>query len=155
MHKILNYIRIPYKIPYIIKIPLSTRQTIIIFSALLTALALSTTLSGFVTSVSAQGGSNVSIVLGASTLVDKAYSPNPMNVKVGDTVTWTNDDNQAHTVTSGNSSDPDKGKVFDSSPNFNPLLAPKQTFQHKFTTAGDFPYFCQLHPTMIGKVVVS
>jgi plastocyanin len=134
---------------------MSTRQTITIFSALLTALALSTTLSGFVTSVSAQGGSNVSIVLGASTLVDKAYSPNPMNVKVGDTVTWTNDDSQAHTVTSGNSSDPDKGKVFDSSPNFNPLLAAKQTFQHKFTTAGDFPYFCQLHPTMIGKVVVS
>ena len=134
---------------------MSTRQTITIFSVLLTALALSTILSGFVTSVSAQGGSNVSIVLGASTLVDKAYSPNPMNVKVGDTVTWTNDDSQAHTITSGNSSDPDKGKVFDSSPNFNPLLAPKQTFQHKFTTTGDFPYFCQLHPTMIGNVVVS
>lgn len=134
---------------------MSTRQTTIIFSALLTALALSTTLSGFVTPVSAQGGSNVSLVLGAATMADKAFSPNPMNVKVGDTVTWTNDDSQAHTVTSGNSSDPDKGKVFDSSPNFNPLLAPKQTFQHEFTTAGDFPYFCQLHPTMIGKVVVS
>ena len=134
---------------------MATRQTITIFSVLLTALALSTILSGFVTSVSAQGGSNVSIVLGASTLGDKAYSPNPMNVKVGDTVTWTNDDSQAHTITSGNSSDPDKGKVFDSSPNFNPLLAPKQTFQHKFTTTGDFPYFCQLHPTMIGNVVVS
>ncbi len=134
---------------------MSTRQTTTIFSALLTALALSTTLSGFVTPVSAQGGSNVSIVLGADTMADKAFSPNPMNVKVGDTVTWTNDDSQAHTVTSGNDSDPDKGKVFDSSPNFNPLLAPKQTFQHKFTTAGDFPYFCQVHPTMIGKVVVS
>jgi plastocyanin len=135
---------------------MSTRQIIAVFSAVLTALALSATLSGFVTSVSAQGGSSVSIVSGASTMTDKAYSPNPMNVKVGDTVTWTNDDSQAHTVTSGkHSSDPDKGKVFDSSPNFNPLLAPKQTFQHKFTTAGDFPYFCQLHPTMIGKVVVS
>ena len=79
-----------------------------------------------------------------------------VNVKVGDTVTWTNDDNQAHTVTSGkDSSDPDAGKVFDSSPNFNPLLAPKQTFQHKFTTAGEVPYFGQLHPTMIGTVVVS
>ena len=136
---------------------MSTRQTIAIFSAVLTALASSTTLGGFaVTSVSSQGGSNVSIVEGASTMAAKGWSPNPVNVKVGDTVTWTNDDNQAHTVTSGkDSSDPDKGKVFDSSPNFNPLLAPKQTFQHKFTTAGDFPYFCQLHPTMIGKVVVS
>jgi plastocyanin len=135
---------------------MSIRQIIAVFSAILTALALSTTLGGFVTSISAQGGSNVSIVSGASTMADKAYSPNPMNARVGDTVTWTNDDSQAHTVTSGKDiSDPNKGKVFDSSPNFNPLLAPKQTFQHKFTTAGDFPYFCQLHPTMIGKVVVS
>jgi plastocyanin len=135
---------------------MSTKQTIAIFSALLTALALSTTLGGFVTSVSAQGGSNVSIVSGASTMADKAYSPNPINVKVGDTVTWTNDDSQPHTVTSGkDSSDPDKGKVFDSSPNFNPMLSPKQTFQHKFTTAGEVPYFCQIHPTMVGKVVVS
>ncbi len=135
---------------------MSTKQTIAIFSALLTALALSTTLGGFVTSVSAQGGSNVSIVSGASTMTDKAYSPNPINVKVGDTVTWTNDDSQPHTVTSGkDSSDPDKGKVFDSSPNFNPMLSPKQTFQHKFTTAGEVPYFCQIHPTMVGKVVVS
>jgi len=136
---------------------MSTRKTMAIFSAVSTALALSTTLGGFtVTSVSAQGGSNVSIVEGASTMADKAYSPNPVNVKVGDTVTWTNDDSQAHTVTSGkDSSDPDLGKVFDSSPNFNPLLSPKQTFQHKFTTAGEIPYFCQLHPTMVGKVVVS
>jgi plastocyanin len=135
---------------------MSTKQTIAIFSALLTALALSTTLGGFVTSVSAQGGSNVSIVSGASTMADKSYSPNPINVKVGDTVTWTNDDSQPHTVTSGkDSSDPDKGKVFDSSPNFNPMLSPKQTFQHKFTTAGEVPYFCQIHPTMVGKVVVS
>jgi plastocyanin len=136
---------------------MTTRKTIAVFSAVLTVLALSTTLGGFaVTSVSAQGGSNVSIVPGASTLADKAWSPNPVNIKVGDTITWTNDDNQAHTVTSGkDSSDPDAGKVFDSSPNFNPLLAPKQTFQHKFTTAGEVPYFCQLHPTMIGTVVVS
>jgi plastocyanin len=91
---------------------MSTRQTIAVFSAVLTALALSTTLDGFVTSVLAQGGSNVSIVLGASTLADKAWSPNPVNVKVGDTVTWTNDDNQAHTVTSGTGlSDPDKGFI--------------------------------------------
>ena len=109
-------------------------------------------------SVSAQqsGGSKVSIVEGASTMADKAFDPSPANVKAGDTVTWTNDDSTPHTVTSGTgSSDPNMGKDFDSSPGLKTLLAPKQTFEHKFATAGEFAYFCQVHPTMVGKVVVS
>jgi plastocyanin len=109
-------------------------------------------------SVSAQqsGGSKVSIVEGASTMADKAFDPSPANVKAGDTVTWTNNDSTPHTVTSGTgSSDPNMGKDFDSSPGLKTLLAPKQTFEHKFATAGEFAYFCQVHPTMVGKVVVS
>ena len=47
------------------------------------------------------GGTKVLIVPGAGTLGDKGFSPNPINVKVGDTVTWTNIDNMEHTVTSG------------------------------------------------------
>jgi plastocyanin len=87
---------------------------------------------------------------------DQAYDPNPVKVKVGDTVTWTNNDSQAHTVTSGtDSSDPNIGKEFDSSPGLNTLLSTNQKFSHKFDTAGEFPYFCQLHPTMVGKVIVS
>jgi plastocyanin len=101
-------------------------------------------------------GTKVSISEEASEMGDQAYDPNPVKVKVGDTVTWTNDDSQAHTVTSGtDSSDPNMGKEFDSSPGLNTLLSTDQTFSHKFTTAGEFPYFCQLHPTMVGKVVVS
>ena len=100
-------------------------------------------------------GTKVSISEEASEMGDQAYDPNPIKVKVGGTVTWTNDDSQAHTVTSGtDSSDPNMGKEFDSSPGLNALLSTDQTFSHKFTTAGEFPYFCQLHPTMIGKVVV-
>ena len=60
------------------------------------------------------GGKNVQMVPGASTLADKAFSPNPINVKIGGSVTWTNKDNVAHTVTSGTGpSDPNKGKEFD------------------------------------------
>ena len=94
---------------------------------------------------------------GASTLVDKAFSPNPANVKVGDNVTWTNDDTMFHTVTSGTgTSDTNKGKEFDSGLSGpTTLTTTGKTFDHKFTTAGEFPYFCQLHPTMAGKVVVS
>jgi plastocyanin len=106
-------------------------------------------------STSTASGSKVAIQEEASEMGDQAYDPNPIKVKVGDTVTWTNDDSQAHTVTSGtDSSDPNMGKEFDSSPGLNTLLSTDQTFSHKFTTAGEFPYFCQLHPTMLGKVVV-
>jgi plastocyanin len=135
----------------------TTKQAIAIFSILLSALALSITLGIFVVaSISAQGGAKVSIVSGASTMGDKAFSPNPANVKVGDTVTWTNNDSQPHTVISGSGSDaPNKGKEFDSSPNFTNLLTTGKTFSHKFTSAGEFPYFCEPHPTMVGKVVVS
>src|SRR5436309_1918259 len=98
-------------------------------------------------------GDSVSIVPNASTMADKAFAPNPLNAKVGDKVTWTNKDTALHTVTSGtSSSDPNKGKEFDSGIS---TLAPSKTFSHTFNTAGEFPYFCQLHPTMVGKVVVK
>jgi plastocyanin len=101
------------------------------------------------------GGVAVSIEPGASTLAAKAFSPNPVTVKVrGETVTWTNKDNVAHTVTSGTGpSDPNKGKEFDSG--FSSLLTPGKTFSHIFKTSGQIPYFCQIHPTMMGKIIVS
>jgi plastocyanin len=101
-----------------------------------------------------QQNDRVSIVLGASSgLSNNAFEPNPVQASIGDTVTWTNDDTQPHTVTSGVNGQPDGG--FDSSPNFNPLLAPGQTFEHTFTEAGEYPYFCLLHPNMVGTVSVS
>jgi plastocyanin len=95
----------------------------------------------------------VSIVPGSSSLTDTAYQPNPVQVSVGDTITWTNDDTQPHTVTSGQNAQPD-GK-FDSSPNFNPLLAPGQTFSHTLVEEGQYPYFCMLHPNQVGTVIVT
>jgi plastocyanin len=41
----------------------------------------------------------ISIVAGAFRLTDTAYQPNPINIKVGDSVMWTNDDSSTHTVT--------------------------------------------------------
>jgi plastocyanin len=99
------------------------------------------------------GGTQVSVTSGSSTKTDDAYDPNPVEAKVGDTVTWTNDDTQPHTVTSGSNSKPD-GK-FDSSPNMNPLMAPGQTFEHTFEEAGEYPYYCAVHPAMVGTVSVS
>jgi len=108
------------------------------------------------TATGASGGNttnSVSIVSGASTLTTDAYSPNPIQVSVGTTVTWANNDAQPHTVTSGSNGQPDN--KFNSSPNFTPLLNPGQTFSFTFTQAGNYPYFCALHPNMVGTVIVS
>ncbi len=96
------------------------------------------------------------IVPGASTLADKAFSPNPIQAKVGQEVEWTNDDSAMHTVTSGTAGAADVGKAFDSGlAGPTALTAKGKTFEHKFDAAGEFPYFCTLHPTMVGKVTVS
>ena len=125
---------------------------------LLTAILIIGT-GAFTTVVNGQQQQNrevlVSIVQGASTLTDDAFGPNPVQVSVGDTLTWTNDDLQLqlHTVTSGINGQPD-GR-FDSSPNLNLLIAPGQTFSYTFTEAGVYPYYCAHHPSMVGTVIVS
>ncbi|MDQ3888804.1 MAG: plastocyanin/azurin family copper-binding protein [Thermoproteota archaeon] len=103
------------------------------------------------TDTGASGGNttnSVSIVPGSSTLTNNAFQPNPVQVSVGSTVTWTNNDAQPHTATSGQNATPD-GR-FDSG-----IMAPAATFEHTFTEAGEYPYFCLLHPNMVGTVSVS
>ena len=106
----------------------------------------------------AQTEVKVSIVSGASTLAEKGYSPNPVNIKSGDNVTWINDDTVFHTVTNTPfyGGKEEIGKLFDSGLSGPTALTTKgKTFSHKFTEKGQYPYFCQLHPTMVGKVSVS
>jgi plastocyanin len=101
------------------------------------------------TSIGAAGGpTSVSIVPGSSSLTTDAYQPNPVQVSTGATVTWTNDDAQPHTATSGENATPDG--TFDSG-----IMAPAATFEHTFAAAGEYPYFCLLHPNMVGTVSVS
>lgn len=98
----------------------------------------------------------VSILPGASVLTDDAYSPNPVEVGVGQTVVWTNDDTAFHTVTSGTVGAADAGKLFDSGlAGPNALISKGKTFEHIFDTAGEYPYFCTLHPAMVGTVIVN
>ncbi len=95
---------------------------------------------------------NISIVNGAATLGDKAFSPSDVKIKVGSTITWTNNDNNIHTVTSGVPNTPNAGQVFDSG--LTSLISPSKTYSHTFTNTGDFSYFCRLHPTMRGEIEV-
>src|SRR5215203_2246466 len=94
----------------------------------------------------------VSIVKGATTLGDKAYSPSLIKIKVGSTIAWTNNDNIMHTVTSGTPDAPDVGGAFDSG--LTTFITLAKTYSHKFTDVGEFSYYCRVHPTMIGKIVV-
>jgi plastocyanin len=96
----------------------------------------------------------ITIVPGGSTLTEKAYNPPaPQEVKVGQKVIWTNDDSVQHTITSGTTGSPDSGKEFDSG--LTKLLSKGDTFEHTFAAAGEFPYYCQLHPQMSGTIVVK
>ncbi|MBK6968612.1 MAG: hypothetical protein IPH29_05715 [Candidatus Microthrix sp.] len=83
---------------------------------------------------------------------DRSYTPPTIKVAVGDKVTWSNEDTIFHTVTSGPSdgskAEPD-GK-FDSG-----NIEAGDTFSYTFTEAGEFTYFCEPHPWMIGKVIVA
>jgi plastocyanin len=80
-----------------------------------------------------------------------AYQPNPIKIKVGETITSINNDLSIHTVTEGNPSInivPVNG--FDSG-----LISPEETFSHTFDKVGAIKYHCTLHPTMLGKVIVA
>jgi plastocyanin len=87
-----------------------------------------------------------SAVEGTVRIVDNAgnnsYSPNPFEAKVGETVTWVNDDSAIHTATSTDG-------IFDSD-----ILQRGQTFSYTFDKEGEYPYFCTLHPNMVGIVII-
>lgn len=96
---------------------------------------------------------NVDIVAGAADVNNPDfYFPNEINVEINTRVVWTNKDTAGHTITSGSLGDVDFGSLFDSS---FPLLMANATFDHVFDTSGEYPYFCQVHPWMVGKVIVE
>jgi len=79
---------------------------------------------------------------------DTCFLPYMVTVDVGGEVTWSNDDTAAHTVTAGSAADGPSGE-FDSS-----LFMAGATFSHTFESAGEFDYFCMVHPWMAGIVSV-
>ncbi len=80
---------------------------------------------------------------------NECWDPAELTIPVGETVTWSNDDTAAHTVTSGSPVDGPDGN-FDSS-----LFLAGTTFAHTFDAAGEFPYFCMVHPWMEGMIIVG
>lgn len=72
-----------------------------------------------------------------------AFTPATIAVAAGTTITWTNKDAVAHTVTS-NSGTFDSGSI-----------ATSGTYSFMFTTAGTYSYYCKIHPGMTATVAVN
>ena len=70
------------------------------------------------------------------------FEPAQLTVKVGQTVTWTNRDDIPHTVVCAGKF---RSKTMDTD----------GTFTFTFTSAGEYKYFCSLHPHMTGAVKVE
>jgi plastocyanin len=74
---------------------------------------------------------------------DFKFAPTPLTVKAGSTVTWTNKDDEPHTVVS------DTGEFKSGGMDTN------DSFSHKFDRPGTYHFTCSIHPRMVGTVVVQ
>jgi len=74
---------------------------------------------------------------------DFMFNPTPLTVKPGSTVTWTNRDDEPHTVVS------DTG-LFKSGG-----MDTNESFSFKFDKPGTYHFTCSIHPRMIGTIIVQ
>lgn len=98
-------------------------------------------------SSSPNGDSIPAVIIGING--DKSYSPNPIEIEKGQTITWYNGDAISHTVTSGNDGDKDAGETFDSN-----AVIPNQYYSLTFDDSGSYNYYCIYHPSMVGEIEV-
>lgn len=82
-------------------------------------------------------------------VTDECFIPSVVVIDVGSEVVWTNDDTAGHTVTSGSMQTGPEGH-FDSG-----LFMAGGSYSNIFEEAGEFPYYCMVHPWMEGTVVVQ
>lgn len=81
----------------------------------------------------------------AVTIDDFAFGPAALTVQRGTTVTWTNKDDEPHTVVNDASRPLWKSSALDTD----------DSFSFTFTEPGTYKYFCSIHPRMQGTVVVE
>jgi plastocyanin len=109
---------------------------------------------GFLPALRARAAETVEVEMKQA---NSRFDPDPVAIKVGDTVTWTNPGFVTHTVTC----DPSVSKTCvlpAGAPAFaSPDLEEDKTFSHQFTVAGTYKYVCKYHESMgmVGTVVVS
>ncbi len=83
-------------------------------------------------------------ITGPHVVIDNfSFGPQVITITVGTTLTWINQDDTPHTVTSTD-------KLFSSG-----ALDTGDTFTHQFTKPGKYNYYCMIHPKMTATVVVQ
>jgi len=78
------------------------------------------------------------------TIADFSYDPDQIETIVGATVTWSNADDFAHTVTATGAGPLDSGEI-----------GADGTYRATFDAPGSYEYLCTIHPSMRGVVQVS
>ena len=105
------------------------------------------------TSSAAGPSVTLNILEGASVQGNPAYDPDPLSVTAGDVVEVSNQDTVPHTATSGSGpEDPESGSQFDTS-----IIDAGATAQIDTASlaAGDHPFYCSVHPYMLGSMTVK
>ncbi len=70
------------------------------------------------------------------------FEPSSITIKAGTTVTWTNQDKAPHTIVSDDQT-------------FNGNTDSNGTFSYTFKKSGTYNYYCSIHPSMIGTIIVQ
>ena len=131
----------------------STKKQFVRFSALmLIGIASLIAFKGISSAAQSNTGSGTLVDAMAPTSTDSptqvmidnfVFSPVSLTVKVGTQVTWVNHDDIPHTV------DSTQGKFKSAA------LDTDDKFEFRFTEAGEYPFYCRLHPKMTGKIIVQ
>ena len=86
--------------------------------------------------------------------IDQRFNPLNITIPVGADVTWINEDESEHTVTSGNVTNQVHERIYDGR-FYSGILGSEDSFSHIFNEPGIYSYFCSPHPWMTGFVIVE
>ena len=119
---------------------------LVVCLAVLLAVALAGCSSGGSSSTGGTSGGSASTggtSAGGTTITEEGFAFNPasVTVKVGDTVTFTNNDSAPHEVSIDNQNLGSQSQG--------------QSVTWQATKAGTFPYKCTIHPSMTGEITVQ
>lgn len=139
----------------LLKTPLTGKRVAAIgrrrFAALAVHAGLAASLSAFATTPSLAAPTMGDRAAAQVRMHDIAFLPQSLTVMAGTTITWTNDDEMVHTVTSG--VDRDEGAWTSSS-----SIPPGGTFSVKLSRPGTYHYYCEPHmfsPSMHATIIVT